>query len=64
MLVVDDEIINRELLKLALWDEYEVFTASDGEEALELITGTRETLSLVLLDLMMPGMPGMEVLRT
>ena len=64
VLVVDDEIINRELLKLALWDEYEVFTASDGESALELIRAQEGGFSLILLDLLMPGMHGFKVIET
>ncbi len=63
VLVVDDEAINRELMGLILQEEYELLYAADGQEALEKIRAHRDVLSLVLLDLMMPVMPGKEVLR-
>ncbi|MGI5874008.1 MAG: EAL domain-containing protein [Bacillota bacterium] len=63
VLVVDDEAINREILGAILADDYEVIFADNGNEALDLIEKNRETLSLVLLDLMMPVMGGMEVLK-
>ena len=64
ILVAEDEFINREILSEILRDSYELLFAGTGTEALELIREEREILSLVLLDLIMPGMHGMEVLRT
>ena len=63
ILIVDDEAINREMLEFFLQDEYEILMASDGEEAMRRIWEFRETLSVVLLDLLMPVMSGQEVLR-
>ena len=63
ILVADDEFVNRELMGLILRDEYELIFACDGREALELMRENKETLSLVLLDLMMPVMSGTEVLK-
>ena len=63
ILVVDDEMINRELLGMALAGDYNVLFASDGEEALSLIRDHSDTLSLVLLDLLMPVVSGMVVLK-
>lgn len=63
LLVVDDEAINRALLENVLKNDYEVLFAEDGVEALEKLRENRHTLSLVLLDLIMPKMPGLEVLR-
>ena len=63
ILIADDEIINRELLGMMLEDEYEIIYAEDGLEALQTIRDNAETLSLVLLDLMMPKMKGQEVLQ-
>jgi len=63
ILVVDDEEINRSLMGAILENDYEVIYACDGDQAMELIHANRDMLSLVLLDLMMPVMPGMEVLR-
>lgn len=63
ILVADDEIINREILGVILSGEYEVLFAEDGAKALEAIREYRDTLSLVLLDIMMPVMTGLEVLE-
>jgi len=62
VLVVDDELINRELMGAVLEADYEVLFAENGQQAMEVIEANRETLSLVLLDLMMPVMSGKEVL--
>ena len=64
ILIADDEMINREILAQMLEEDYEILFACDGEETLALIRANRETLSLVLLDIMMPGLSGLEVLRT
>ncbi len=63
VLVVDDEPINRELLGMILKDSYDVVFAKDGAEALETLREQRDLISLVLLDLLMPNIPGMEVLH-
>ena len=62
ILIVDDEAINRELLGILLESDYEVEYASDGAEAMEKIRANARTLSLVLLDLMMPEKSGLEVM--
>ena len=62
ILAVDDSADNRELLSRYLSKAgHEVLTASSGEEALGLLENS--TVDLVLLDLIMPGMDGGEVLR-
>ena len=63
ILVVEDEKINRDILGMILEKDYEVIFAENGEEALQVIEEKKELLSLVILDLIMPVMPGMEVLR-
>ena len=63
ILIVDDEFINRELLGAMLEDEYELLFAESGEKAEEIISSERQTLSLVMLDLLLPGISGMEVLK-
>ncbi len=63
ILVADDEEINRALLGSVLEKDYEVIFAADGQETLEQIQAHRDILSLVLLDLKMPLIPGLEVLR-
>lgn len=62
ILVVDDEPDILEFLKYNLDKEgFEVFTASDGEEGLRI--AEREKPHLVILDIMMPRMDGVEVCR-
>lgn len=63
ILIVEDEAVNRDMLDLFLRDQYEILMAADGEEAMRRVWEFRETLSLVLLDLLMPNMSGQEVLR-
>lgn len=63
VLVVDDELINRSLLGQVLSEEYEVLYAEDGNKALAAIRDNREELSLILLDLIMPGMHGLDLLK-
>ena len=62
VLIVDDEHINRRLLGKIAETEYDVIYAEDGREALDLIRRHRKTLSMILLDLMMPNMDGYELL--
>jgi PAS domain S-box-containing protein len=62
ILIVDDERPNRELLEIMLKAEgFALQTASGGEDALAIIA--RDRPDLVLLDIMMPGMDGYEVVR-
>ena len=62
VLIVDDEIINRELLGAMLSQSYEVAYAADGREAMAALSEAAPAFSLVLLDLMMPVMDGFEVI--
>ena len=62
VLVVDDEQLVRESLRDWLTESgYEVFTAENGSQALELIE--KERLGIVLADLVMPGMDGIELMK-
>lgn len=63
ILIADDDYLFRDLLKDILEKEnYEILEAKDGVEALECFRKNPD-LSLLLLDIMMPGKDGMEVLR-
>jgi len=62
ILVVDDQFQNVELLEAYLVPQgYEIVKAASGEEALEKLSGNQ--IDLILLDVMMPGMSGIEVLQ-
>lgn len=62
ILVVDDEPSIRKIVRHALTDAgFDVLTADDGDSALSLV-GT-EKLDLVVLDLMLPGIDGLEVCK-
>jgi len=62
ILVVDDEAIVRESLRDWLTNAgYEVFTAENGPKALEIIE--RERMGIVITDLVMPGMDGIELMK-
>ena len=60
ILIADDSEINRALLKEILGDGYDYLEAEDGAAAVELMR-QRTDISLLLLDLMMPGMDGYQV---
>ena len=62
ILIADDELINRELLGNILQDDYEILYACDGAETMEMMRANKDTLSLALLDILMPHMTGLEVL--
>lgn len=62
ILLVEDDRFIRRASELSLTQRgYTVFTAADGVEALEAVR--REKPDLVLLDLLMPRMGGLDVLR-
>lgn len=61
VLIVDDDRLNRAALAELLKDECRLLLAKDGPMAIEI--AAREDVSLVLLDVSMPGMDGYEVLR-
>jgi two-component system cell cycle response regulator len=62
VLVVDDYEANlKGLGQLLQSAHYSVFTATNGREALDLVK--RERFDLVLLDVLMPGLSGVDVCR-
>lgn len=60
-LVVDDNPDMTDMLKFELEGDFDVITASDGNEALRIMEDT--TPAIILTDLMMPGMDGIELCR-
>lgn len=63
MLIVDDSEINRVLLAEILKEEYDIAEADSGEAAIEILKKEANEIALVLLDVIMPGMDGYEVLE-
>ncbi|MGN0337708.1 MAG: EAL domain-containing protein [Lachnospiraceae bacterium] len=63
ILIVDDQEIDRMILTDFLKNDYELLMANNGREALDVLEEKGETLSAVLLDIVMPVMDGFEVLR-
>ena len=61
ILIVDDETVNREILK-TMFEEYDRLEAENGREAIEKIAGSRN-LVLILLDISMPVLSGFDVLE-
>jgi CheY-like chemotaxis protein len=64
ILVVDDEPRILEAARRALIKKgYEIIVAADGVEAVALFTKNRERIKLILTDIMMPHMDGLEMIR-
>ena len=63
ILIVDDELINREIMKANLEADYDLIFAETGGEAMQKVRENIDTLSLVLLDLILPDIHGMDVLK-
>ncbi|HMG32308.1 MAG TPA: response regulator [Blastocatellia bacterium] len=61
LLAVDDEPANLRMLERLFRKEFRVLTASNGEEALDIIR--QEEVSLIITDQRMPGMSGTQFLR-
>ncbi len=61
VLVVDDELGSREALRFTLKPMFDVYTSENGQEALGFIR--KKPVDIVTLDLKMPGMNGIEVLK-
>jgi diguanylate cyclase (GGDEF)-like protein/PAS domain S-box-containing protein len=59
ILIVDDEPLNLKLAAATLGDQYELHFARDGEDAIAYVQNER--VSIILLDITMPGMNGLEV---
>lgn len=62
VLIVEDNEINREILKATLEDDYDVLEAANGEEGLNILSQYYKDISLILLDVVMPVCDGFEFL--
>lgn len=63
VLIVDDSAINRAILSDILLDDFRILEADSGEQCFTQLEAHPGDVALVLLDLVMPGMDGFEVLR-
>lgn len=63
VLIVDDEEINRVILSSMLSGNYDTLEAENGREALEICRARRGEIAIMLLDIIMPAMDGIEVLE-
>lgn len=63
ILLVDDEVNNLQLLKRTLRQDYNILTASNGKEALEIVEDKGKEISLIVSDQKMPEMQGTEFLK-
>ena len=62
IMVVDDHVADRQMVKQILWDKgYRVVEAATGEECLQKVREDR--FQIILLDVKMPGMDGLETLK-
>ena len=63
LLIVDDDTVNRGILEQIFQADYTIAEAEDGPSGLRRILEAPDQLCAVLLDVVMPGMDGLEVLR-
>ena len=63
LLIADDSEMNRAILANMLEQDFEIMEVSDGKEALAALQIYRKDLSALLLDVVMPGMDGFQVLE-
>lgn len=59
VLIVDDEAVNLHILRYFLQEDYKVYTASSGGQAIQLLESI--TVDLILLDIVLPDMSGHDV---
>ena len=62
ILIVDDLEFNRNILREMMKDQYKIYEASNGREALEILEEHSTEIRLILLDIVMPVMDGKEFL--
>lgn len=63
ILIVDDEELNRELLRQMFEEDYDILTANDGREAIRYLEKNKNEIAIILLDIVMPVLNGFQVLQ-
>lgn len=62
ILIVDDDVSMREIMGVILEKKYQLLFAEDGETALEILE-KEKGIRLIFLDILLPGINGLEVLK-
>ena len=63
MIIIDDNLVDRETLSVQFDGEYRIEKFEDGAEAYEYIVKNASEISVVLLDMIMPGLNGFDLLK-
>ena len=63
VLIVDDVELNRDILSDMLGEDYDILTASDGRQAINIMNNQIDEISVIILDLIMPDVDGFYVLN-
>lgn len=63
LLIIDDNALNREMLREILQDRYEILTAENGKVGFEILEQNCKELSAILLDMQMPVCDGPQFLK-
>lgn len=63
ILIADDAELNREMIKYIFEEQYRIYQAVDGEQAIDILKKESDSICLLFLDLMMPRKSGLDVLR-
>lgn len=62
LLIVDDQEINRSIIKYIFEDSFNILEAEDGDQALTIMNQNKDSIVAVLLDIVMPGKNGYQVM--
>lgn len=63
ILIADDMDINRDILRSFFEEQFDILEAKDGDETVRILDEHHEKISMLLLDLMMPGKTGLQVME-
>ena len=63
ILIVEDQILNRRILRNMIQNDYDLLEAENGAEALNILQNYSEEITAILLDIVMPVMDGYEFLK-
>lgn len=64
VLIIDDSVVNRTILNKILSDDYSILQAENGKAGLEVLVAEKDSVSAILLDIIMPVMDGYSFLQT